>query len=99
MTALVPADAIEQIVGAKRHPDRHIVNAVTSEQTAYILHPDTCRATYADLRNCPYSHSLDEHGIPTAWWDKRQAWDRPVFVALRIDGPLWPCRDLPEETP
>ena len=94
-----PIDVIEQIDPmAKCHPTRHIIRAEPTG-TVWMLHPDTCRATHPDLRDCPFSRSLDTHGLSAAWWDKRQAWGRPVFVALRIDGPLWPCRDLPEETP
>lgn len=86
---------LEQVVGARRHPTRHIVNARTTG-AVIILHPEACRMPHV---KCRFTQSLAEHGIPAAWWDKRQAWDRPVYVALRIDGPLWPCRDLPEETP
>lgn len=43
MTDLVPADQIEQIVGARRHPLAHLGRAVSAEQTVYILHSQRCK--------------------------------------------------------
>lgn len=86
MSARVPADQIEEIVGAKRHPTRHYARAVSSEQTVYVLHSEECRARYDDLRYCPWSLALDR-GIDVADWSGRE--DVAVLVRVR-DGRLIP---------
>ena len=52
MTDIVPADRIETIVGARRHPREHIARGVLPEDRLYILHSAECRERYADLRDC-----------------------------------------------
>ena len=78
MTDLVPADEIEQIVGARRHAHQHLGRAVSVEQAVYILHSEKCRDSGIDLRDCPYSKALD-NGIDMDWWHQHQ--DRAVVVA------------------
>lgn len=78
MTDLVPADEIEQIVGARRHSHQHLGRAVSAAQKIYILHSEQCRDSGIDLRECPYSIALDR-GIDLDWWHKHQ--DRAVVLA------------------
>lgn len=80
MTDLVPADRIEQIVGASRHPTDHIGRAVSAEQTFYILHSLECLDSGVDVRQCPYSLALDL-GIDPAEWQE----DVPVRLAIAAD--------------
>ena len=90
MSDLVPPDKIEQIVGARRHRTAHIVRAVSSEQTVYILHSqkclDDCLIRGVDLRDCVFSLALDR-GIEPERWAGRE--DRP-FVAGLWQGRLVP---------
>ena len=75
MTSPVPADQIETLVGARRHPTEHIIRGRSDDGMAYILHPDQCRDMYADLRDCPWSLALDrETYLPP---------DVPLTVRLR----------------
>lgn len=89
MTNLVPAEDIERIVGAKRHPTKHLARAVSAEQTVYILHSHQCltesRRYGRDLRSCPFSLALD-NGIDVARWDQ----DTPLPVLIE-DGRLVPA--------
>lgn len=72
MTARVPADQVEAIVGAERHQSAHIGRAVSAEERFYILHPVVCLDAYGDdLTKCPFSEALDTHGVdPTGWEDR-----------------------------
>lgn len=79
MSELVPSDEIEGIVGAARHPTRHLGRAVSAEQTVYILHSQECRDSGIDLRECPYSLALDR-GIHERDWSERE--DRPVILRI-----------------
>ena len=67
MSALVPADRVEQIVGVGRHRQAHYGRAVSAEQTVYILHSQRCLDTVDDLRNCRFSRALDG-GIDRQSW-------------------------------
>ena len=87
MSELVPADRIEQIVGAPRHPTDHIGRAVSSEATVYILHSRACLDSGVDLRQCDYSLALDEGIDPTEW-----AEDVPLRLAI-VAGRLAPAED------
>lgn len=78
MTDLVPAEEIEQIVGARRHPHQHLGRAVSAEQTVYILHSEKCRDSGIDLRECPYSRFLD-NGIDPDWGKGHE--DKAVVLA------------------
>lgn len=80
MADLVPADEIEQIVGAFRHSHQHLGRAVSAEQTVYILHSERCRDSGIDLRECAYSKALDS-GIDMDWWHQYQ--DRAVVLVPR----------------
>jgi len=80
MSDLVPADRIEAIVGAVRHPTGHIGRAVSAEGTVYILHSQECRDSGVDLRECPYSLALD-FGIDPGGWVE----DAPVRLAFVDD--------------
>lgn len=80
MTDIVPADRIETIVGARRHPREHIARGVLPEDRLYILHSAECRECYADLRDCPWSLALDRGVL---WLES----DEPVLVRVR-DGQL-----------
>lgn len=86
MTDTVPADRIEQIVGADRDPDRHWARAVSDEQQVYILHSNVCLAERDDPRNCPLSLALDR-GIDVAEWAGHE--DKPVRITTR-NGRLIP---------
>lgn len=77
MSRLEPADQIEGIVGAPRHPELHIGRAVSSEQRVYILHSQRCFDHPSDLRLCPYSLALDT-GIDPEWWIE----DVPVLLSI-----------------
>lgn len=90
MTDLVPAGQIENIVGARRHPFRHIARGVTPEDRLYILHPDDCRARHADLRDCPWSQALDRGAV--AWLPPGV----PMLVNVR-DGQLITAGDVPAD--
>lgn len=79
MSNLVPADEIEQIVGARRHSHLHLGRAVSAEQTVYILHSEACRDSGIDLRDCAYSEALD-NGIDLGQWYLYQ--DRAVTLVL-----------------
>ena len=79
MTERVPANRIEALVGAKRHPWRHIIRGAMDGPDAglaYILHPDDCRNHWDDLRDCPWSLALDRGGV---WLPD----DLPHHVRLR----------------
>lgn len=92
MSDLVPPDKIEQIVGARRHRTAHIVRAVSSEQTVYILHSqeclDDCLIRGVDLRGCRFSLALD-HGIEPERWAGCE--DRPFAAGV------WQDRLIPLE--
>lgn len=88
MSALVPGDQIEQIVGVERHATRHYARAVSAEQVVYILHSHECKDSGIDLRECPFSVALDR-GIDEYDWSDRE--DRPVLVRVR-NGFLIPDR-------
>lgn len=89
MSDLIPAEDIEQIVGAKRHPLRHLGRAVSETQTVYILHSGNCKASGIDLRMCTYSRLLDLGIEPEAWagWE-----DRPVVLGIGRGPRLIPSR-------
>jgi len=84
VTDLVPADRIEQIVGASRHAVDHIGRAVSSEETVYILHSHACLDSGIDVRECQYSLALDDGIDPERWTE-----DLPVRLAV-VDGRLVP---------
>ena len=93
MTDLVDPDQIEDIVGARRHPTRHIGRAISAEQTVYILHSAVCKAGRDDLRRCTYSRALDLGIHETAW----RGWqDRPVVLGFSHSMRLVPLRDASE---
>lgn len=78
MAERVPADQIERIVGATRHPTDHIGRAVSAEQKVYILHSAECYGTTPDLRRCPFSLALDRGINPREWIE-----DEPVVLRIR----------------
>lgn len=89
MTELVPPEDIERLVGATRHPHHHIGRVVSPKCSwddadnarVYILHSQACVDRGIDLRDCPYSLALDEHGIHgLAWQDKDR--DVPRWIRL-----------------
>lgn len=86
MSSLVPANQIEQLVGARRHPLYHFICGRSADGLAYILHPDECRAMWDDLRDCPWSLALDRrtYYLPP---------DEPFIVRYRqgeleVSGPV-----------
>lgn len=89
MTDRVPADQIEGIVGAPRHPTHHIGRLTRG--TVYILHPYTCLGTTPDLRTCPYSYALDRGIDPDEW-------DLDVWSYLRLEGPDLRTDDYDDNT-
>ena len=42
MTERVPSDQIEELVGAKRHPEMHLGRLDSKTGTVYIMHPPWC---------------------------------------------------------
>lgn len=93
MSALVPADQIEQIVGARRHALAHLGRAVSAEQTVYILHSQACKDSGFDLRSCGYSLALDR-GIDVHDWENRQD---QVVTLMHEHGYLMPDDDGPDD--
>lgn len=89
MTNLVPADQIEQHVGARRHQLAHLGRANSTEQTVYILHSHACRDSGIDLRACIYSRALDR-GIDLYYWAGRE--DQVVTLQV-VHGMLLPDVD------
>ena len=87
MTERVPADRIEQLVCARRHPTEHIIRGDYTTLTAYILHPAECLQRHTDLRDCPWSLALDREAV---WLGT----DQPQFVRVR-DGHLVASGDVP----
>lgn len=85
MSVPVPADKIEGIVGAKRHPMIHQARAVSAEECVYVLHSEWCLDVYADLTDCPYSLALDRGIDPDEW-----AKDKAVSVRINRGGRLVP---------
>ena len=85
MTNLVPAEHIERIVGARRHPTEHQGRSVSAEQTMYILHSQECRDSGIDLRECPFSRALDL-GLNEARW--RYYADKAVTLRITDAGDL-----------
>ncbi len=67
MSTLVPAEEIEQLVGARRHVYFHLGRADSYDQIVYVLHSQTCKDETPDLRDCAYSHFLD-NGILAEQW-------------------------------
>ena len=88
MSDLVPADEIEEIVGARRHRSVHLGRAVSAEERVYILHPERCLAFGRDLRTCTYSVALDR-GISVRMWGPFM--DRTVLLGI-IGDRLIPTR-------
>lgn len=80
MTALVPADEIERIVGARRHRLAHLGRAVSAEQTVYVLHSQQCKDSGIDLRTCIYSRALDAGIEGLTEWDGQE--DRVVTLQV-----------------
>ncbi|AKJ72641.1 hypothetical protein PP301_gp081 [Gordonia phage GMA2] len=82
MTEKVPADQIENIVGAKRHQTQHIGRLIGPEGDGnlYILHSQECRDEFEDLRDCPFSLVLDWYGVFTSAWDGKR--DVPVVLDI-----------------
>lgn len=84
MTTLVPADEIESIVGAKRHPHLHLGTARSEDGQFYILHSKECKDSGIDLTECEYSILLDEYGVD--FWEV----DAPLVVHIvSSDGELY----------
>jgi len=85
VSAIVPTDEIEGIVGAERHEWAHIGRAVSEEQRVYILHSKDCINEGVDLRRCEYSEALDA-GIVLSEWEHWE--DQPVWLCISDDGRL-----------
>jgi len=87
MTRLVDPGSIEDLVGVRRHLERHYAKAVNSEEQVYILHSRTCRDRHPDLRECPFSRALDNRINVDEW-----PTDLPVVLAhpFLTDGHLTP---------
>lgn len=89
MTERVPADRIEQLVHARRHPTEHIIRGDYTNGIAYILHSAECPRRYTDLWDCPWSLALDRGDV---WLSS----DQPQFTRVR-DGRLVASADVPTE--
>lgn len=89
MSTIIPADEVEELVGARRHEFRHIMRYDSLCAELHILHSAVCKDSMADLRDCPFSVALDDGGVKDGdWWD-----DEPVFVDLE-DGELAPWKSV-----
>ena len=77
----------QEIVGAERDSYCHIARADSERQVVTILHSGRCLNHYEDLRDCPFSLSLDR-GIKEADWRGHE--DRPVVVEIEPNGNLVP---------
>lgn len=87
MSNLVPAEQIEQAVGARRHAHQHLGRAVSAEQTVYVLHSQRCKDTGRDLRDCLFSQALD-NGIDQDVWSGHE--DKAVRVTITRSQRLVP---------
>jgi hypothetical protein len=94
MSNLVPADQIEQIVGARRHALAHLGRAVTAEQIVYVLHSQRCKDSGIDLRACTYSQALDSGIEGLHEWDGQE--DQVVTLQV-AHGCLLPDPDGPPD--
>ncbi|MEV8336991.1 hypothetical protein [Leucobacter sp. NPDC077196] len=83
MSEIVPADEIENIVGASRHPVEHVGRADSETGTVYILHSQECIDSAPDLLECEFSVALDR-GIrdfyPWMLWEGAE--DAPVELRI-----------------
>ena len=86
MSNLVPAEEIEQKVGARRHLAQHLGRADSAAQTVYVLHSQRCKDRGIDLRDCEWSWALD-NGIDPADWKGFE--DQAVVLAI-INDRLFP---------
>lgn len=78
MSRLVDPGSVEDIVGVKRHLDRHYARAISATEEVVILHSRRCRNANPDLRDCPFSLALDRGILPVlADWPG----DVPVVLA------------------
>jgi len=87
MTNIVPAEDIEALVGAARHPTLHQARVDTQDtEQVYILHSQKCIDRYGlrpdDIRSCPFSKALD-NGIEDYEWADH--YDQPVVVTVMYD--------------
>lgn len=87
MTERVDPDEIEKLVGVPRALVWHRARAVSETRTVYILHSESCRGRYNDLRDCAYSRALDNGIDPKDW---AYAMDIPVNVGISIENRLIP---------
>lgn len=94
MSALVPSEDIEKVVGTWRR-NYHVGRAVSAERTVYILHSILCLARHErgirDLRDCPFSVALDR-GIREGDWSGRE--DMPVVLDIDREGNLVPTGEM-----
>lgn len=79
MADLVPADRIEEIVGARRHDTKHMGRVVSAEKRIYVLHSRACVDSGIDLRECEFSRALDATQVRP--WE----WTPDVAMALDVD--------------
>ena len=87
MADLVPADEIEQIVGARRHSIKHLGRLISEEQWVYILHSRMCLSTGRDLRECAFSVAMDAlNDLEFVGY-----MDRPIVLAVSSEDELLPA--------
>lgn len=84
MVDLVDEKDIESIVGVNRHPTEHWGRAISDEEMFYILHSEECLNSGEDLRECPFSLSLDYFGIDGLQWEGYE----DLAVRITIDPSL-----------
>lgn len=77
VTDRVPADQIEQLVHARRHPTEHVIRGDYTNGRAYILHSAECVQRHTNLRDCPWSTALESGDV---WLSTEE----PCFV--RTEG-------------
>lgn len=90
----MPADEIEQIVGAPRARNLHLGRAVSADQRVYILHSQRCIESGVDIRTCPFSVAMDNGIDVDSWWLGCE----DVAVVLGVRGPhLVPMRKATDQ--
>ncbi|QGJ94990.1 hypothetical protein SEA_REDWATTLEHOG_132 [Gordonia phage RedWattleHog] len=74
---------IERLVGAARHPTRHIARADTTDWQVYLLHPHSCIRLHEDgdyRTACKYATTL-RWGLSQEEWAEHE--DVPVVVDIQ----------------
>ena len=88
MVNIIPPDEIEELVGSARLFDKHVGRVITAERRFVLMHSEQCLQEYDDLRDCPYSQSMQSNFYSGRWESHR---DEAMLVELdRETGVLYP---------